>query len=450
MTKTNNNNNKQITETIKLKVPKKLQNEISMYDRRSHAAPGAPAPSRNEGGKVIGLTTQLPRLSGREGIHFMKGGITSESMILNGYCLLDVLETEGPTYFNPVAGSSGNTVLMYRRLVHPSMVLSERLEVLSKIFTKYKFRKFAVRYQTETNQTISGAVNVAYTKDFSADQPKPGVSMRAWMAELGAPEGTKVADSFHFPMPSTKGDLPSYWIGKGQTDINTVYQNQLLITGTGLASTSYYGDFYITYEIEFFNPAVRPINYDVGLNYAAFKGTGPIDNTLSWKTSDVSQVDFYLPRQGIYLCQLRMNTWIGFERSIEYSGRNNYGTSFFLSITATKTNSTFSTYDAILFTVYESMAAVLDDNQIEIDNTGGTTNFEDLRFTGQVVLETDSAAKVVSPITLSRRFSPKDQLPCTIGIGVGPGVLAGEPDVTPEIGFRNGRIVMGNPSRLRN
>lgn len=402
---------------VDVKVPTKLEREIKTLNKQE---------------TMVGLNNRKTKPS-YDRMHSFTYDPSSNSLRVKGTSLLEVIS---------VGGMSGPTAAayMWRRLfLHPSLLFSRKLNHFGKLYSKYKFKEFSLEFVGNQAATQSGMLHFAYSKDFSIAQPLPGVSTLAWLSEMDGYDAVKVFDSKRLKKCSMKGDLNSYYMDRSETDPTTVYQNSVWV---GITSDVPYtnapmiGELFCHYDIEFSTIDVPPTNFEASNLYTAGGGAF-INNTMRWQTSSTDQIAFWSVRQGIYYGTLSAMGWSGF-LSTTAAAMNFYGSSFILSVQAVVTSGFTGVYTAIEFELYESLAALLDNNGIEVP-TGSADN---LYFNGVCLLSTD--APIIETSNPIQTDGP-------VGISVGPGVLSGLPDVVPSLDFHKGRIHLGagTPQHLR-
>jgi len=166
------NNNKKI-DKIEVDVPRKLEKEVQQYNKNL-------LKQGNSNSSSVGINNRTSKMLA-EKIHSVQGGIGGNTLTVAGHCLLSVMETN-TTY--PTSSGSQNTYMLKRMFVHPGSVPSRRLHSFASLYAKYKFKRFDLKYEGEVNTTVNGALMVAYTKDYTPLEPKPGVSTRSWVSEM--------------------------------------------------------------------------------------------------------------------------------------------------------------------------------------------------------------------------------------------------------------------------
>lgn len=443
--KNNKNQKKNKIDKIEVDVPRKLEKEVQQYNRNLLKSNGNSSSS-------VGINARTSK-SLAEKIHTVQGGVGGNTLTVAGHCLLTVIETDAKY---PTSSGSQNTYMLKRLFVHPGSVPSRRLSAFSNLFSKYKFKKFDLKYEGEVNTTVNGAFMVSYSKNFTPLEPFPGVSTRSWMSETQGVREMKVWDNGILGTLNKSGDLPSYFISKDVIEPDTTFQALVMIAGVGLVPNLYYGDLYLDYEIEFSMPLVPPTNFNSMLSYVAAGGT-TLGNKFQWviaRPQHPGQVDYWGPRQGIYFCTLAASSWNGFSVCEEYSNRNFFGSSFIMVVAAgIETVPLAPNYDKLVFSIYDNIAAATLGEEAVLEVNDDFFVLNDLNFEGTLIasilpkaINTSDPVQVVAPST-PRIPSQNGNGMCSIGIGVGPGVFAGEPDIVPSIGFNGGRMVMGNPYR---
>lgn len=446
---TNQTNKKQIKnkkiDKIEVDVPRKLEKEVQQYNKNLLKS------NSNGHSGSVGINSRSSKML-PEKIHSVHGGVGGNSLTVAGHCLLSVIETSS---LYPTASGSQNSYVLKRMFVHPGSVPSRRLASFSSLYSKYKFKRFDLRYEGEVNSTVNGAFMVAYTKDFTPLEPKPGVSTRSWMSELQGIRELKVWDDGLLGALNKTADYPSYFINKEVMEPDTIFQAHILLAGIGLSPNMYYGDIYLEYEVEFSMPVVPPTNFNNMLMYTA-DGMPTEGNKFQWKVDNAhnsGQVAYWGSRQGVYFCTLAQPTWNGFAQCTEYAERNYYGSSFILTVVASIETITGPNYNSVIFSVFDNLAAATLGEAAVLEVNNDYFSLDDLNFEGTLVASimpktntTTDPIQVVAPSTSHIPGRSGSGL-CSIGIGIGPGVFAGEPDVVPSIGFNGGRMVMGNPLR---
>lgn len=433
-----NNNNK--VDKIEVDIPRKLEKEVQQYNRNL-------LEKNEDHSRSVGINAKTSKML-PEKIHSVQVGIGGNTLTVAGHCLLSVLETNAAY----TAGSgSQNTFMLKRMFVHPGSVPSRRLSSFATLYSKYKFKKFDLRYEGEVNATVNGAFMVAYTKDYTPLEPKPGVSTRSWMSEMQGVREMKVWDSGLLGTLNKVGDLPSYFISKSIIEPETCLQAQILFAGVGLSPSQYYGDLYLEYEVEFSMPLVPPTNFNNQLQYTA-AGHQTLGNALQWQTLSADQIDYWSSRQGIYFCTMAQSSWNGFSVCKDYASRNYYGTSFIMTIVAAIDTVVGPNYSNVTFSVFADIAAATLGERAILELTNDYYTVGDLNFEGTLIASVSpSSVTITDPITVKGPVYPLPNRSggglCGIGISVGPGVFAGEPDLAPSIGFDKGRMVCGNPTR---
>lgn len=408
-----------------IKVPGKVEKELEKINKDL-------SKSNNPHGALLNTATR--RVRQHEKLHSAKFDLARNKMVVKGECLLNMILPR----FTP----SNEVYVIYKRIfLHPGILFSRKLALLSKMFSKYKFTEFRLEYCTQQSATREGAISFAYTKDYSTSAPGPNVNLLAWMGEMDGYSHVKVWEDANLPKMSIIGDLPSYYIDRSETDITTVYQNSLIIAMNTSLKNIYCGDLFCHYTIEFDVMDAPPVRFSDGEAYTTGGGS-PLNNTLSWETTDASYISFWANKQGIYYCTLA-RAWDGFSRAADFTTRNYVGAPFILSVQAIQSTTLVSTYASIRYTVYPSMAALLDDNVVEVT---GSSAFGNLEFECTQLMGT--TPEPIESSNVLQTHAPKDQLST---ISVGPGVIAGLPDVSPHFDFSGGRIHLGvhGPARTR-
>lgn len=418
----NNQQTKQKKMEIDIQIPKKIKT-------------GTP--------KSIGLNQSSNFKFGPEKLHTVEFDASKNKLRVKGHSLLCYASV-------PSAYALPNTTgYLWRRIfIHPSLIFSRKLAYLGKMYAKYKFIKLKASFLSTRPATASGTIHLAYNKDYSCAQPNPGVSTLAWMSEMDGYRQCKIWESVDLPVASTLGDLPSYSMDRSETDISTVYQNSLLIAVSGLDAVVL-GEVYLDYEVEFDVMNAPPANFTDYAGYTAYSGN-IIDGVLKWRTTDAGQIAFWGPRAGVYYCT-QMAPYTCFNNTAEFAARNFAGMPFILSVQGVQTTGWTGSYTAIEFEIYDSMAGLLDNNHVE---TGATTTGENIIFEGTQILSTAAPiVESVNPLQVvegDNQTNPQSSN-TLCGISVGPGVIAGIPDITPHLGMDHGRIHLGvnNPLSKR-
>lgn len=388
----------------------------------------------------IALNHKMSTKLGPEKLHSVGFDVEKNKLIVKGHSLI--------CYVTPTATqvSFGGVGVVWRRIfLHPSLLFSRKLAYLGKMYAKYKFKKVQVEFQSMRPATATGSVHFAYSKDFSCSQPNPGISTVAWMSEMDGYKQCNVWESVKLPIASTEGDLPSYDMDRTQTDISTLYQNSVLICMSNPDNVTI-GELYLHYEIEFDVMQAPPANFVDQNGYTAYGGN-IIDGILKWRTTDAGQIGFWSSRSGIYYCQ-QVNTMTIFNDTAEFRNRNYAGMPFIMSVQGVQTSGWVGNYTAIEFEIYDSMASVLAKDHVET----GATSTSNIIFEGTQLLSTsEPIVESVNPLQVINEDDSTSKSSNLCGISVGPGVLAGLPDVTPHLGMDHGRIHLGvqNPLSRR-
>jgi hypothetical protein len=436
------------TETVNIKVPKRLERDIEAYngkrtklkssDNRTQKSLKIKQKSVGHPNLGVPLNRSLPKRS-YDKIHGVK--MDRESMTVVGSALIDMVRTAGNTGEGALT-EQGNCYINFRKFVHPSTILSRRLKNFSANYSKYKFKRFNLYFVGAKSATDSTYVTTAFTKDLNIMSPFPGISLKSYVSELHDEKSVKVFDEGRLPSMDIAKDARSFYITLGVGDLEDTFQGQLIVVLTGAEPEKYYGDLHVDYEIEFSNENVEPVNmtfrnaFDISASGSAVTFDSKV---LSWTSTASDQITFYGPRQGIWACTLAEYSWLPFDNT-EMSKRNWYGSGFFLSIQGVMSSGLLTNYSAIRFTIYPNYAAVIDANPLDYT---GTLVQEQLTVFMQQVSDTDPLIVAGEQITHEDHCG----MPLGIGIGVGPGVLAGEPDIVPSIGINHGRLVLPSPVR---
>jgi len=435
------------TETVKIKVPKRLERDIESYngarsnkikDTRKGSQKTLKIKQKPVGhpGLGVAFNNKLPKRS-YDKIHGLK--YEEDKMTVVGSALVDMVRTSDqfPTGITQVEDCYVN----FRKFVHPTTILSRRLRNFSANYSKYKFKRFKLYFVGAKAATYSTIVTTAFTKDFNVVSPDPGISLKSYMSELHDERDCKVFDSGPMSAMDIAKDAKSFFLTLGVGDLESTFQGQFVVALTGADNDSYFGDLHVDYEVEFSNENVDPSNFTFRNTYDILAEGGTVtyhDNIIQWTCTDSDQVKFYSSLQGIYVCTLAEIKWDPFINT-EMSTRNTWGSGFFLSIQAIYTAGIITSYSAVRFTVYPNYAAVIDGNPLDYT---GTINKETLSVFMQRVSDTDPIASNSNPLDIE---NDNRGMPLGIGIGVGPGVLAGEPDISPSIGISHGRLVLPSP-----
>lgn len=421
MTKTNNNNNNKQNKIkeIDIKIPKKVEKELARINTK---------PAR---GSSVGVARRT-NISGVETLHSTSFDPTQNKMKISGTCLLCYLDPKATTLLT-------KSVFLYRRMfLHPALLYSRKLAYMAKMFSKYKFTNLRLEFQSQQPSTATGTIHFAYSKNYGCGQPYPGTSLLAWMSEMDGYTQTKIWEDCHIPRASTEGDLPSYYLDRTQTDIDTVYQNSLLIAISKDVNDKLAGELYMHFDVEFETMNAPPANFTDESSFMAKASVNNLENVLKWRTADSDAIKFWGPRAGVYYCTLA-GAWSGFTLS-EFASNNDMGMPFILSAQGVSESGWTGQYTAIEFEIYDSMSSLLDNNSVE----KSTGLLPDLYFNGVCLLAT-SVPVIENVVPLQAKE------PGLCGISVGPGVLAGDPDVLPSLDFQHGRIHLGvhGPTRYR-
>ena len=419
-----NRNKKNNIKEIDIKIPKATEKKIIKMEKgliksTKHKSRDSSAP----------LATALTSRKEKFKIKYSKDVVR-----ISGRCLAATISSPNTT------GISG-TRLVRRIVIHPSSIGSRRLNTFLKLFQRYKFTSLSAEYVPVVPATTAGELHFAWTEDIQTVVPDGGMSLRGWFFEMEGANSCNVWSPHRINAHRNVGELKSYLLSEESGEINTVFQAALVIGSSGIAENSYLGDLMIEYEIELSHPAVPALTYKNELQTLTVTVNAiSSGQPFKWKVTEADAVKFWSMNQGVYYCTSAVENSI-LSKS-ELSGK--FGTSFVLDVQGGYGTGMITTWTEMTFTVYKNLSAVLADNPIEIIEA--VTTAAGLQFYGTMLMATDPYP-VVTDNNIVNEHDPKG--PLGIGIGVGPGVLAGELDVTPTIGFDGGRLVCPNPYYMR-
>lgn len=141
-------------------------------------------------------------------------------------------------------------------LMHPSAMNSVQLDLFSKLYQKFKFKKFSLEAVSQLPATATGMVFGAVYPSNDIVPPLESLNLKKYLQANPTFRETNVYKPLHISMPSSRY-LPSYTMEFGTSD--TSIQGVAYLGSQYATGSQYIADIIVSYEIELYNmtaPAV--------------------------------------------------------------------------------------------------------------------------------------------------------------------------------------------------
>lgn len=197
----------------------------------------------------------------------------------------------GQDYISVINGNSQSFNNLFNRTINPSseIFFGTRLNLYSKMFEKFLFRRLRFHYDSGVSATTTGSLILAYDRDATdGTPPNNETGLRQYLSMANSEIGNVWED---ITIDCKLADLQEfYYTSLNNSDARLTSQGQIYVTQVNGASsgTASLGSLWVDYDIEFFDPAVeQPTgiefvlgNTDTGLTYTVTGGSSGSWNNM--------------------------------------------------------------------------------------------------------------------------------------------------------------------------